>query len=125
MLGIGPAFGAEFLDRNLILVQLFLAILLLDLPFDRQAMAIPAGHIRRVFAEQALRAADHVFEDMVERMADMHVAIGIWRPIMENELLPPGACFAQLMVEVVGFPFGKNARLLLRQASLHREIGLG
>jgi hypothetical protein len=43
MLGIGAAFGAEFLDRNLILVELLLAVLLLDLPLDRQAVAIPAG----------------------------------------------------------------------------------
>ena len=125
MLGIGAAFGAEFLDRNLILVELFLAILLLNLPFDGQAMAVPAGHIGRVFAQQALRAAHHVFQDMVQRVADMHVAIGIWWAIMENELFPPGACFAQLVVEPLLLPARKNAGLFLRQAGLHREICLG
>src|SRR3546814_5657263 len=47
MLGVGAAFGAEFLDRNLVLVQLLLAILLLDLPLDGQAVAVPAGDIGR------------------------------------------------------------------------------
>ena len=81
-LRIGAAFGAEFGGRDFVLVQLLLAILLLDLPFDRQAVAIPARHVRRVLAQQVLGAAHHVLQDMVERMADMHVAIGVGRAIM-------------------------------------------
>ena len=124
MLRIGAAFGAEFFDRNFVLVQLFLAVLLLDLPFNRQPVAIPAGHIRRVFTEQALRAADHVFQNMVQRMADVHVAIGIRRAIMQDELLPPRPRFAHFMIQVLLVPARQNARLLLRQAGLHGEIGL-
>jgi hypothetical protein len=124
MLRISAAFGAEFLDRDFILVELFLAILLLNLPLDGQAMAIPAGHIGRVFAEQALRAADHVFQDMVQRMADMHIAIGIRRAIMQDELLPPRAGFAQAVIQAVGFPLREDARLLLREPGLHGEISL-
>jgi hypothetical protein len=52
MFGIGPAFGAEIRDRHLILVQLLLAIGFLDLPLDRQAVAVPARNVRRVLAEQ-------------------------------------------------------------------------
>src|SRR3546814_1730989 len=84
MLGIGAAFGAEFLDRNLVLVELFLAILLLDLPLDWQAVAVPAGDVRRVLALQRLGAADHVLQDMVERMADVHVAIRVRRRSEEH-----------------------------------------
>src|SRR3546814_2653048 len=87
MLGIGAAFGAEFLDRNLVLVELFLAILLLDLPLDGQAVAVPAGNVRRVLALQRLGADDHVLQDMVERVADEHVAIRVRRSVVEDELL--------------------------------------
>src|SRR3546814_18760410 len=66
LLGIGPAFGTKFLDRNLVLVQLFLAILFLDLPLDRQAVAVPAGDVGRVLALQRLGEDDHVFQDRVE-----------------------------------------------------------
>ena len=124
LLGIGAAFGAEFDRRDLVLVLLLLAVLFLDLPLDGQAVAIPAGHIGRVLAEQALRAADHVLEDMVQRMADMHVAIGIGRAIMENELLRARAARPQLLIQPLVLPARKNARLLLGEAGLHREIGL-
>ena len=48
--GIGAAFGAEQDRIDLVLVELLGAIGLLDLPLDRQAVAIPAGYIRRVLA---------------------------------------------------------------------------
>src|SRR3546814_3593066 len=96
MLGVGAAFGAEFLDRNLVLVQLLLAILLLDLPLDGQAVAVPAGDIGRVLALQRLGADDHVLQDMVERVADVHVAIGIGRAVVEDELRAVLAGFANL-----------------------------
>ena len=43
----GAAFGAEFVDRHRVLVLALGAVLLLDLPFDRQAMAVPARHVVR------------------------------------------------------------------------------
>ena len=125
ILRISAAFGAELLLRHFVLVELFLAILLLNFPLDGQAVAIPTGHIRRVFAKQSLRADDHVFEDMVERMANMHVAIGVWRAIMQDELFAPTAAIAQFRVEILLLPACENARLLLRKASLHRKVCFG
>eukprot|EP01035_Chromulina_nebulosa_P031134 gene31134-41481_t len=87
-----------------------------------RAMAIPTGHIRRVFAQQCLRADDHVLQNMVQRMADMHVAIRVWRAIMQNELLTPATAIAQLRIKILRLPTRENARFLLRKASLHREI---
>src|SRR4029453_17774174 len=113
MLGISAALGPELLDRHLVLVELLLAILLLDLPLDRQAVAVPAGHIGRVLAEQSLGADHHVFEDMVERMADVHVAIGVGRAVVEDELLAPGPALADLRIDVALLPFGLDERLLL------------
>ena len=123
-LGIGAALGTELLGRNLVLVPLLLAVFLLDLPLDRQAVAIPAGHIGRVHAQQALGADDHVLEDVIERMADVDVAIGIGRAIVEDELLAASAGIAQGSIEIHLLPARKDARLLLGKASLHGEIGL-
>ena len=62
-------------------------------------MAVPARHIGRILAQQVLRAADHVLEDVVERVADVHVAIGIGRAVVEDELLAAPARVAQLLVQ--------------------------
>ncbi|MNT62450.1 hypothetical protein D3C72_2001720 [compost metagenome] len=43
-------FLAEFVDCNFVLVLALCAVLFLDLPLDRQAVAIPARHIIRVEA---------------------------------------------------------------------------
>ena len=104
ILRIGPAFGAKFNSGHFVFVQLLLAILLFNLPLNRQAVAIPTGHIRRVFAKQSLRADDHVLENMVQRMADMHVAVRIRRAIMQDELLAPTAAVAQLRIEICRLP---------------------
>ena len=54
MLGEDAAFVAELIDRDGILIFALGAVIFLDLPFDRQAMAIPARHIVRVLAEHPL-----------------------------------------------------------------------
>ena len=122
--GIGAAFGAEFLGGNLVLVQLALAVFLLNLPFDGQAVTIPAGHIGRVEALEALGAHHHVLQDVVQRVAHVDVAVGIGRAIVEDELFAAGALVAQRAVEVLVLPARQNARLLLGKARLHGEIGL-
>ena len=61
------------------------AVLLLDDPLDRQAVAVPARHIGRVLAEHLLRAVDDVLQDLVQRVAEMEVAIGVRRPVMQDE----------------------------------------
>ncbi len=88
-------------------------------------MAIPAGHKRCVFAKQALRADDHILQDALHRMANMHIAIGIRRAIMKDELLTPAPKIAELFVKPLLLPPRQNARLLLREASFHGEIRFG
>jgi hypothetical protein len=123
-LGIGAAFGAELRLRHRILVELTLAIFLLDLPFDRQAVAVPTGHVGRVLAEQGLGAHDDVLQDLVHRMAHVQVAIGVRRAVVEDEALAALADVAELFVEAVLRPAGQDGRLLLGEAGLHREVRL-
>ena len=122
--GIVAAFLAELGARHVVLVALLLAVLFLDLPFDGQAVAVPAGHEGRVLAHHALRAHHHVLEDAVQRVADMHVAIGVGRAVMQDEFFRAPPRLAQLVVEVLVLPARQNARLLLREAGFHGKIGL-
>jgi hypothetical protein len=62
-----------------------LAVGLLDLVLDRQAVAVPARHIGRVETGQRLGADDDVLEDLVHRVADVDVAVGVGRAVVQHE----------------------------------------
>ena len=125
MLGEGATLLAEFVDRHRILVLALGAILLLDLPFDRQSVAIPARNVIGVPARHLLRAHHQVLQDLVECRADMDIAIGIGRTVMEDEEVTAFRILPQTGKEIHRLPALEDVRLLLRQARLHREAGLG
>ena len=75
-----------------------LARLFFDHELDRQAVAIPARHIGRVQAVQPLRLDDDVFEDLVDGVPDMDIAVGIGRPVMQDKLLAALSPSAELAV---------------------------
>jgi hypothetical protein len=129
MVGVGAAFAAESDHRvGMGEVGFRLAlrpiILLLDLPFDRQAVAVPAGNVVRILVEHLLRAGDEILEDLVQRVADVDVAVGVGRAVMQDELALARARRAKLPVEIVLLPAGEDFRLLLRQAGAHRKVRL-
>src|SRR3546814_16098164 len=74
-----------FYDRHVVLVLAAGAVLLLDLPLDRQAVAVPAGHVDGLPPGHVLRAVDDVLEDLVQRVADVQVAVRVGRPVMQDE----------------------------------------
>ena len=90
VLGIGAAFPPEGDDRLRIReVGLRLAFgsveFLLDLPFDREPVTVPAGNVVGFPPRHLVRAHDDVFQRLVERGADMDVAVGVRRPVVEHE----------------------------------------
>ena len=92
--GIGAAFLAERHHRGGVAeVRLGLAlgavVFLLDLPFDRQAVTVPARHVVGIEAQHLLALGHDIFQDLVERVPDMDVAVGIGRAVMEDEFRPP------------------------------------
>ncbi|MNZ73879.1 hypothetical protein D3C78_923070 [compost metagenome] len=93
----------------------------LDLVLDRQAVAVPARHVGGVVAGEGLGADDDVLENLVDRVADVDVAVGVGRAVVEDELRPLGAELAQLAVQVDAVPVLEHFRLALRQPGLHRE----
>ena len=123
MLGEVAAFAAELDDRHLVLVLAGGAVLFLDLPLDRQAVTVPAGHVVGVLAQHLLGPVDDVFQDLVERVADMQVAVRIGRTVMQDELLAALGILAQQAIEIHGLPALQKLRLALRQAGLHGKLG--
>jgi len=123
-LGKITAFLAEFVDRHFVLVLALGAILLLDLPLDRQAVTIPARHIVGIKTAHLERARDDVFQDLVERMADMDIAIGVRRAIVKHVKRAASRTFTQFFIKLHLLPALDQQRLFVRQASAHRKIRL-
>lgn len=61
------------------------AVQLFNLQFDRQAVAVPTRHIRRVEAGHPFRLDDNVFENLVNRVTNVNAAVRIRRAVMQNE----------------------------------------
>ena len=55
------AFLPKLDNRDFVLVLALLAVVFLDLPFDGQAVTIPAGHIIGILAETRLKTVDDIF----------------------------------------------------------------
>jgi hypothetical protein len=54
-------------------------------------------------------------------VADVDIAVGVRRTVMQREARPSRRRLAQAAIEVEALPAGKQFRLLLRQAGTHRE----
>ena len=117
------ALAAELGRRDGVLVLAGLAVALLDLPLDRQAVAVPARDVDRVLAQHLLAAVDHVLEDLVERGAHVEMAVGVGRAIVEDELLAPPGVLAQPPPEAQLLPARQDLGLARRQVGAHREVG--
>ena len=118
------AFLTELDHRHVVFVFAFGAVFFFDLPFDRQAVAIPARHIVGVFAHHLLGTHDHVFEDLVQRMADVQMTVGVGRAVMQHKLLAPFTRGTLKGVHAHLFPTRQGFRLALRQARTHGKFGL-
>ena len=124
VIGEGAALAAELDDRNLVLVLLLGAVLFLDLPLDRQAVAVPARDVVAVLAQHLLGARDEVLQDLVERVADVEIAVGVGRAVVQHELRPPLALDPQPVPQLHVGPALQELGLLLRQARAHGKVGL-
>ncbi len=102
-----------------------LAHFLHDLEFDGQAVAIPTRHVRRVAPAQRLVADNDVLKNLIERRANMHIAIGEGGPIVQNKSLRARPPLLDLTIKPAFLPLLEPFRLARHQVRLHREIGLG
>jgi hypothetical protein len=88
-------------------------------------MAVPARHIGNIQAVQQAALVDDVLQDLVDRMADMDLAVGIGGAVVQHEAGPAGTGRAQLPVEPDPLPMRHEGRLPFGQIGLHGEIGTG
>jgi hypothetical protein len=107
-----------------LLLALGAVVLLLDLPFDRQAVAVPARHVIGVEAEHLLALGHDVLQDLVERVPNMDVAVGVGRAVMQHEFGAALGFPAELVVEADLVPVVQDFGLALGQAGAHREFRL-
>ncbi len=114
---------AELFFRDLVLAAALLAVFFLDLPFDGQAVAVPARHVVDVIAHQETRTDHEVLQRLVQGVTDVDVTVGIGRAVVQHiqRSLFGLTLGAQGAVQVA--PFFEDFRLLLRQAAAHRKIG--
>src|SRR6266446_3675251 len=87
-----------------------LAHLLRDLEFDRQAVAVPAGDIRRAVAAQSFVFDDEIFEDLVRGVADVDIAVGKGRAVVQDKSFGASPRNLNLFVELVRLPFFEAVR---------------
>jgi hypothetical protein len=106
-------------------------------------VAIPSRHIVGIKARHLARTGDDVLQDLVQRVADVEIAIGVRRAVMENVFGLSPALFAQLPVEPHVFPalqkdgfalgrplswqvgFGKNGLAIVDSAGLSVMMATG
>ena len=123
VIGEFAAIFPKLIDRNGVLGLPVLAITLLDLPFDRKTVTVPAGDIRRILAEHRLRAADEVLEDLVQPRADVQVAIRVRRAVVKDEERPALRLRADAAIEIHLLPAREPVRLGSGQTGFHRKVG--
>ncbi len=121
LLGVLAALLPERDRRHRVLLRAQVA---LDLELDRQAVAVPAGPVGSVVAHHRAAAHDDVLQDLVEGGAEVDVAVGVGRPVVQHEARRALAGPAELAVEVLLLPAREPLRLGLGQVGLHREVGL-
>ncbi|CCJ96703.1 alpha-L-glutamate ligases, RimK family [Cronobacter malonaticus 507] len=112
------AFGAEF-GRGEFLTRL--AKLLLHFQFDRQTVAVPARHVRRVITGKPFGLHDNVFQNLVNRVTNMNAAIRIRRAVMQNEGFFAFFGCTDDAVEVIIGPTRQHSRFAFGEIAAHRE----
>ncbi len=121
LLRVGAALGAELEHRDGVLVAAGGAVFLLDLPLDRQAVAVPARDVADAASGHALGAVDDVLVDLVQRVADMQVAVGVGRSVMQHEGRPAGGIRDEAFGEPGFGPVRQDRGLAPGQVGAHRK----
>ena len=91
-LGVGAAGAAKVGHRHVAALRPQLA---LDAELDRQAVAVVAGHVRRIEARHRSRLDDEILEDLVEGRAEVDLAVRVRRTVVQHELRSALAAFGE------------------------------
>ena len=118
-LRIGAAGPAEVRHAHLPLLRAELAV---HLQLDGQPVTVITGHVRGVESSHRARLDDEVLQDLVERGAEVDLAVCVRRSVVEYELRSPGPGLANTVIESHCLPSRERLRLGGLEVRLHREI---
>ncbi len=118
--GVSAAGAAEIRWRHVALLGAELAV---DLQLDWQPVAVVAKHVRRVVAHHRARLDDEILQDLVHRRANVDLAVGVGRAVVEDELRTAAPGVANAAVQPHFLPAGERLRLGRLKVCLHREVG--
>ncbi len=68
---------------------------------------------------------DDIFEDLVQSVAEMDVAVGVGRPIVKNERGLSLVGFKNPKIGALALPFFNLLGFVLRQVGAHGKVGFG
>ena len=88
-------------------------------------MAVPARNIGGLVSLHRFGFDDDVFENFIEGMTNVNMAIGIRWAVMEEVEGPTGSCLLNPVIQLLLSPPCKDFRLPLGEVGLHWEIRLG
>ena len=120
-LRVGPAGLADFQRRQPRLARTQLPV---HVDLNRQPVAVPPRHEGGIVARHRAGLDYHVFENLVDGRAQVDVAVGVGRPVVEHKDRRSGPRLPQALVEPLLFPAGGQLRLSHRQVGFHREAGV-
>jgi hypothetical protein len=121
LLGVLPAARADLDLRQRLLLRA--AEVLLDVQLDREPVAVPARHVRRESAGHRAVLHDDVLQHLVERGAEVDVAVRVGRTVVQHEARLSGVLLEQPLVHALRRPALDHRGLALREVRLHRELG--
>ncbi len=93
-----------------------------DLLLDGQTVAVPPGHKRCAIASHRLIPQRDIFQCLVERGADMDIAVGERRAIVKNKSSARGPFFLDCSVETNLFPMLYPRWFPANQVGSHRKV---
>ena len=120
LLRVSPARGPDLPRRH---GRLLRSQILIHLVLDGQPVAVPSRDIRRVQAHHGARFHHHVLEDLVERLPQMNLTVGIGRPVVHHETGTPRPRAAHRRVDVHVVPLFQKSRFPAGEIRFHREVG--
>ena len=117
--GKGAAFGLHIVAAEFAAVDFFNRV------FNRQAVAVPTRNVGRVITHELARLDDDVFQNLVDGVANVDVAIGIGRAVVQHKFGRTRTGSTQLLVNAFFFPFCDPFGFALGQVAAHGEGGVG
>src|SRR4030066_309668 len=99
--------------------------LFIYLMFYRKPMAVPSGYVRGIKSLHRLRPDNDIFEDLIQSVTNVDIAISIRRPIVEDIFLSILTSFPEPLIKISCLPFLKHDLFHFGEVCLHREVGPG